>query len=870
MIKAYHRMQQAFPGTALPANVVVKAPSVRTPAARAAIAQLERRALASGRAFEPITVDVNRAGTVANITVPIAGNGTDAASNAAFRDLRDTIVPETVGALPGAQAGVTGRTAEWKDQAAELKSNLAPVVGFVLLFAFVLMLVAFRSIVVAAKAILLNLLSVAAAYGVLVLVFQHGVGKGLLGVSSADGIETVVPLLLFVILFGLSMDYHVFILSRIRETFDRGETMDDAVAHGIKSTAGVVTSAAIVMVCVFAVFGALSMPFFKQFGVGLAAAILIDATIVRGVLLPATMKLLGDWNWYLPSWLEWLPRLEPRGGGAGGAGSRLLAAEAAGEHLVQRPRVEHVRRPGASAPGRRHREVDVLEPARRVGVGRADDRDAGLPREADVLVAQVEPGRQPVHLDRAALLGEPGEDGLEVDRVRRAVVDQPPGRVAEAADVGRVERGQHALRQLLARAALAAVDARLHPVELGQQVVGEVERAVAADVALGPAQEAERRELLVGGRDLLGLAAHAVGVEPGDGADADRVVADRQVLVAALAGGDGPSRGSIALPSDQVEWQCRSPRICATSTSSVAWGAPASRSSGGTNGRPSAAKTPSSSGASGSGSCAATHSGEPVARTSSVPRRAGSATTSSTGTPSTVTPSARRSPRSTTATICGSASNRSSTDRSPGDDDREPLRRVAPAARVAGRDPAERLGDRLDERPAAVQQQRRRCCGLRFSRQRRAQLALGLGPDPRHLLQPSGLGRLAQLRERADAEHASDLEHALDRDAEEAPEPGELRRDLALELLQLGDLAGLDQLDAAAARSPARSRAARGRGPGARARRPAPASSGSGRPRGGRPATCTSPRPPARAARRTGRARAAISALSGGDPCTAG
>src|SRR6476659_10190040 len=313
VIKAYDRQQQAFPGTALPANVVVKTSSVRTPQARAAIAQLKQRALASGRAFEPITVETNGAGTVANITVPIAGNGTDAAANAAFHDLRDSIVPATVGALPGAQAGVTGRTAEWKDQAAELKSNLAPVIAFVLLFAFILMLVAFRSIVVAAKAIVLNLLSVAAAYGVLVLVFQHSVGKALLGVSSADGIETVVPLLLFVILFGLSMDYHVFIVSRIREAFDRGETMDDAVAHGVKGTAGVVTSAAIVMVCVFAVFGTLSMPFFKQFGVGLAAAILIDATIVRAVLLPATMKLLGDWNWYLPSWLEWLPHLEQGG-----------------------------------------------------------------------------------------------------------------------------------------------------------------------------------------------------------------------------------------------------------------------------------------------------------------------------------------------------------------------------------------------------------------------------------------------------------------------------------------------------------------------------------------------------------------------------
>jgi len=162
---------------------------------------------------------------------------------------------------------------------------------------------------VAAKAVVLNLLSVAAAYGVLVLVFQHGVGAGLLGLGSAPGIDPVVPLLLFVILFGLSMDYHVFILSRIREAFDRGATMDDAVAYGIRSTAGVVTSAAVVMVAVFAVFATLSMLFFKQFGVGLSAAILIDATIVRGVLLPATMKLLGEWNWYLPRWLEWLPRV---------------------------------------------------------------------------------------------------------------------------------------------------------------------------------------------------------------------------------------------------------------------------------------------------------------------------------------------------------------------------------------------------------------------------------------------------------------------------------------------------------------------------------------------------------------------------------
>jgi uncharacterized membrane protein YdfJ with MMPL/SSD domain len=225
--------------------------------------------------------------------------------------LRDAIVPQTLGSVPNAEAGVTGLTAQWKDQADELKSKTPPVVAFVLLFAFVLMLVAFRSLVIAVKAILLNLLSVAAAYGVLALVFQHGFGKGLLGFSSTAGIDPVVPLLLFVILFGLSMDYHVFIISRIRETYDGGATTDEAIAHGIKSTAGVVTSAAIVMVSVFAIFGTLSMLFFKQFGVGLATAVFLDATIVRGVLLPATMKLLGDWNWYLPRWLEWLPRVEP-------------------------------------------------------------------------------------------------------------------------------------------------------------------------------------------------------------------------------------------------------------------------------------------------------------------------------------------------------------------------------------------------------------------------------------------------------------------------------------------------------------------------------------------------------------------------------
>jgi uncharacterized membrane protein YdfJ with MMPL/SSD domain len=326
VVKTYDRMQRAFPGTALPARVVVRAPDVNAPSVRSAIDRFEQRALASGRMYEPITVAVNEDATVANITVPIEGKGTDAASNASLAELRDVIIPQTLGTLPGAEAGVTGLTAQWKDQADALKSKTPIVVAFVLLFAFALMLVAFRSLVIAAKAILLNLLSVAAAYGVLVLVFQHGLGKGLLGFSSTAGIDPVVPLLLFVILFGLSMDYHVFIISRIRETFDRGASTDEAIAHGIKSTAGVVTSAAIVMVSVFAIFGTLSMLFFKQFGVGLATAVLLDATIVRAVLLPATMKLLGDANWYLPRWLEWLPRLGADEQAAGPAAAPLPAS----------------------------------------------------------------------------------------------------------------------------------------------------------------------------------------------------------------------------------------------------------------------------------------------------------------------------------------------------------------------------------------------------------------------------------------------------------------------------------------------------------------------------------------------------------------
>jgi uncharacterized membrane protein YdfJ with MMPL/SSD domain len=200
------------------------------------------------------------------------------------------------------------------------------------------MLVTFRSIVIPIKAIILNLLSVGAAYGVLVLVFQNGHGESLLGFTSNGGVANWLPLFLFVVLFGLSMDYHVFILSRVRELYDRGLTTDEAVKQGIASTAGTVTSAAIVMVGVFAVFVTLSFLDFKEMGLGLAVAVLLDATIIRGVLLPASMKLLGDWNWYLPSWLEWLPHV-------GAEGDALLPVEPEEPPSADEPEAPEAPRP---------------------------------------------------------------------------------------------------------------------------------------------------------------------------------------------------------------------------------------------------------------------------------------------------------------------------------------------------------------------------------------------------------------------------------------------------------------------------------------------------------------------------------------------
>jgi RND superfamily putative drug exporter len=310
-IQTLDRLQVAFPGQAIPAIVAVKA-DTNAPAFRAAVADLEAAVVTSQQGYGAVTVDTDPAHTAARIQIPLPGSGTDTTSTNALLRLRGQLLPQTMGKVAGAAYAVTGGTAASYDGNQAMKSSLPIVFAFVLMFAFLLLLASFRSVVIAAKSVVLNLLSVAAAYGVVVAVFQYGWGQHLLGFQSNSAIAPWLPLMLFVILFGLSMDYHVFILSRVREAYDRGMSTADAVEHGIKTTAGTVTSAAVVMVGVFSIFATLPLLDMKEFGIGLAAAVLIDATIVRGILLPASMKLLGDWNWYLPNWLRWVPKLEPR------------------------------------------------------------------------------------------------------------------------------------------------------------------------------------------------------------------------------------------------------------------------------------------------------------------------------------------------------------------------------------------------------------------------------------------------------------------------------------------------------------------------------------------------------------------------------
>lgn len=328
LVAVSQKIEAAFPGSPAPASVVIKAADIDSPAMTAAIADLRARALAGGRMHGPVNVTVHPEQNVATVDIPLNGSGNDATSIAALKSLREELVPATVLTVPGTEAPVTGRTAGSHDFNERMTGSMPLVFGFVVAFAFLLMLTTFRSLAVAATAVVLNLLSVGAAYGVLTLVFQHGVGASLLGTAGVGAVESWVPLFLFVILFGLSMDYHVFVVSRIKEGHDLGLPTRDAVAHGIRSTAGVVTSAAVIMVAVFAVFGTLSMQAMKQMGVGLAVAVLIDATLIRAVLLPAVMTLLDERNWYLPSWLRWLPDLS-HGGSVPPAGGLVQGAGAA-------------------------------------------------------------------------------------------------------------------------------------------------------------------------------------------------------------------------------------------------------------------------------------------------------------------------------------------------------------------------------------------------------------------------------------------------------------------------------------------------------------------------------------------------------------
>ncbi len=338
IVQTFDRVEAAFPGGVEPAEVAITAPNVKAPPVANQVEALRERLAADPQDFGTNqSYRVSKDGKVAELRVPLAGNGTDARSQAALNKLRDDLIPATIGKVDGAQAQVGGPTAGSVDFNDLLAERMPWVFAFVLGMAFLLLLVSFRSIVIPITAICLNLLSVGAAYGIVVWVFQDGHLENLIGFSSIGSITSWLPLFLFVVLFGLSMDYHVFILTRIREAYDRGMSTEDAVSHGLRTTAGVVTSAAAVMVAVFAIFATLSFLEFKEMGVGLAAAILIDATIIRGVLLPATMRLLGERNWYLPRALRWLPRVGLEGPAPAMAGAAPGADEAGRVRPRRRP-----------------------------------------------------------------------------------------------------------------------------------------------------------------------------------------------------------------------------------------------------------------------------------------------------------------------------------------------------------------------------------------------------------------------------------------------------------------------------------------------------------------------------------------------------
>jgi uncharacterized membrane protein YdfJ with MMPL/SSD domain len=294
VVRTMDRIQQAFPEGPSPAEVVMTGQDLSGPAVRHALAALQGRAAAGGAIREPVTTAVVAGGRALLISVPLAGHGTGTVSDHALVTLRTQILPSTLGQVPGIRYAVTGDTASDYDFTQQVHARAPVVFAVVAAVAFVLLMVAFRSVTIPLVSIGLNLLSVGAAYGLITLIFQDGRLQSLLGYTSFGGIIAWEPLFMFVFLFGISMDYHVFLLSRIRELRSQGYPARDAVVEGIASSAGVVTSAAFIMVAVFSVFATLSLIDLKILGVGMAAAVLIDATVVRGVLLPAALALLGE------------------------------------------------------------------------------------------------------------------------------------------------------------------------------------------------------------------------------------------------------------------------------------------------------------------------------------------------------------------------------------------------------------------------------------------------------------------------------------------------------------------------------------------------------------------------------------------------
>ena len=307
IVKTADRIQQAFPQTPSPAQVVVSGQALDSPAARSALVALEHSASANGAIRPPVTAGAIGGGRAVVVNVPLAGNGENLVSNRALLDLRDNVLPATLGRVHGLSYAVTGDTANNYDDIADLHSRTPLVLAVVAVLAFVLLLVAFRSLAIPLVSVGLNLLSVGAAYGLVTLIFQNGHLQSLLGFTSYGAIVPWIPLFLFVFLFGLSMDYHVFILSRIRELRANGARTKDAVVGGISSSAGVVTSAAVIMVAVFSILATLSIVALKMLGIGLAVAVLLDATVVRGILVPAALAMLGERSWQVPRWLGWLP-----------------------------------------------------------------------------------------------------------------------------------------------------------------------------------------------------------------------------------------------------------------------------------------------------------------------------------------------------------------------------------------------------------------------------------------------------------------------------------------------------------------------------------------------------------------------------------